>query len=158
MPLIWLSFRRLEAVTAVAANIKCLCEVYPLRDEVVFLALWYASHIMPEGVLDQFDLYQLNGIVLVTRLFVLSYSLAIKWLSDEPYSLQNWHVLQAYDQRIKLMFSSGFHTTRRDFRFLLPRHSIRRRWNCSTTISMYLPFNGQPGCTNWMSLHWPIYS
>jgi hypothetical protein len=142
------SFRCLEAVTAVAANIKWLFAIYPLQDEVVFLALWYASHIMPEGVLDQFDLYQPDGIVLATRLFVLSYTLAIKWLSDETYSLQHWYVLQVYDQFIKLMVFLGFHTTRRVFRFLLPKHSIRRRWNCLTTISIFLPFNGQPGCTN----------
>lgn len=87
-------------MTAVAANIKWLFAIYPLQDEVVFLALWYASHIMPEGVLDQFDLYQPDGIVLATRLFVLSYTLAIKWLSDETYSLQHWYVLQAYDQLV----------------------------------------------------------
>lgn len=87
-------FRRLEAVAAVAANIKRLFEIYSLHDEMIFLALWYASRIMPEGILDQFYLYQPDGIVLATRLFVLSYTLAIKWLSDETYSLQNWYVLR----------------------------------------------------------------
>jgi len=136
-----------EAVAAVATNIKCLFQTYAPQDDVVFLTLWYASQMMPVGLPDQFDLYQPDGIVLATRLFVLSYTLAIKWLADESYSLQTWYVSQPYDKCSRLIFSSGFHTTRRDSRFLLPRHLIRRRWNCLITTSISLPLNGLPGCT-----------
>ena len=127
---------------------KRLFRIYPLQDDVVFLALWYASHMMPDGLLDQSDLYKPDGIVLATRLFVLSYTLAIKWLADESYLPRHWCVSQACDQCNRLMFSSGFHTTRKDFRFLRPRRSTRRLWNCLITISISLPFNGWLGCTN----------
>lgn len=71
---------------------KRLFRIYPLQDDVVFLALWYASHMMPDGLLDQSDLYKPDGIVLATRLFVLSYTLAIKWLADESYLPRHWCV------------------------------------------------------------------
>jgi hypothetical protein len=63
--------------------------------------------MMPDGLLVQFELYQPDGIVLATRLFVLSYTLAIKWLSDEAYLLQHWYVSQAYNQRSKLISFQG---------------------------------------------------
>ncbi|KAF8803820.1 hypothetical protein BYT27DRAFT_7259812 [Phlegmacium glaucopus] len=80
-----------EAVAAVATNIMPLFQTYPpFQDDFGFLALWYASHMMPLGLLDQFHLYQPDGILLATRLFVLCYTLAIKWLVDEGCSLLIW--------------------------------------------------------------------
>ncbi|KDR83409.1 hypothetical protein GALMADRAFT_640332 [Galerina marginata CBS 339.88] len=63
---------------------------YRANDELAFLATQYISDLLPRGLMDAKDLYTPCGVVAATRLFVLTYTLAIKNVEDQAYRLNKW--------------------------------------------------------------------
>ncbi|KAF8165026.1 hypothetical protein B0H34DRAFT_793462 [Crassisporium funariophilum] len=81
-----------QSMHTLAEYIRTLihCQQYRPTDEILFLAFWYISLLMPNGLLSCKDLSTLDGVLLATRLFVLAYSLAIIWLEDRPLRIRGW--------------------------------------------------------------------
>ncbi|PPQ83304.1 hypothetical protein CVT25_004043 [Psilocybe cyanescens] len=51
-------------------------------DRFAFVAMYYASNILPKGLLESTALYTPNGIMVATRLFVVTFSIAAKCFQD----------------------------------------------------------------------------